>query len=131
MKSQDLDVNLLFLQWQKLYEREKPFQIFIDVPNGALDQRDSNLVFEKVMCKIQDIRRLSCDFQLDDFGFTYINHASKTIDFSNRKIVDRNYLPEIEVLLKRELHDVDRVFLFDWRVCNKNLRESVFRCHAR
>lgn len=119
MGSHDLQIDLMFLQWQKLYQIEKPFQIFINIPDDAQDQRDTNLVFEKVPCMIQDIRDVAYRPSLDEAGFIYRRHATKTTDFTNRMMVDQNYLPEIEKLLKRELDGVDRVFFFDWRVCKK------------
>lgn len=106
----------MFLQWQKLYEIEKPFQIFINTPEDAQDQRDTNLVFEKQLCTIQDIRGVAYNPSLDENGFTYRRHLTKTTDFTNRRNVDEKYLPEVENLLKSEVDGVDRVFFFDWRV---------------
>lgn len=106
----------MFLQWQDLYEIERPFQIFIDIPKDAKDQRDTNLVFEKVSCKIEDVRDGVHNLSLDGNGFIYRRHATNVTDFTNRMTVDRNYLPEIEKFLKDELDGVDRVFFFDWRV---------------
>ena len=118
MAAQDLQVTLKFLEWQELYEVEKPFQIFINIPNDAEDRRDTNLVFKSVVLQVHDIRESSKDFSLDENGFMYRQHTTKTTSFTDRRTVDQNYLPEIEALLRRELDGVDRVFFFDWRVCN-------------
>lgn len=117
MGAHDLQIDLMFLQWQRLYEIEKPFQIFINIPEDAQDQRDTNLVFGKVECMIQDIRDAAHEPSLDETGFIYRRHTTKLNDFTNRTIVDQDYLPEVERLLRCELDDVDRVFFFDWRVC--------------
>ena len=118
---QELDITLKFLQWQKLYEVEKPFQIFINIPKDAEDPRDTNLVFETVDLKAQDVRTLPVQFALDTNGFIYRQHVTKVTDFTNRAVVEQDYLPEIDTLLRKELDGVDRVFFFDWRV----------RCHSR
>ena len=112
----DLQVHLSFLSWQDLYATEKPFQIFIDIPTGAEDQRDTNLVFKKALVEVRDIRHLSIDLSLDANGFIYRKHTTKTEDFTQKGMVEQSYLPEIEELLKAEMEDVDRVFFFDWRV---------------
>ena len=116
MALRKIEASLSFLRWQKLYETEKPFQIFIDVPEDAEDKRDTNLVFERVYLTIDDVKNRSAEFSLDTNGFMYRRHASKTTDFTSRKHVEQSYLPEVEELLRQELDAVDRTFIFDWRV---------------
>ena len=117
----DVQGSLSFLHWQDLYEWEKPFQIFIDIPEDAEDQRDTNLVFKQERLTIFDVRGLATKFSLDDNGFIYRRHEMGHVDFSSRKAVDQSYLPEVEQLLRKELEGVDRVFIFDWRVCKEDL----------
>lgn len=121
MTTQDIITNLNFLQWQKLYEEEKPFQIFISIPEDAEDQRTTNLVFEKVKLQIHDVRGQSRDFSLDTNGFMYRQHTTKITNFSDRRSVGENYLPEIKALLQQEIEGADRIFFFDWRVCGTYL----------
>ena len=120
MTSRDVTTNLNFLRWQKLYEEEKPFQIFINIPEDAEDQRVTNLVFEKISLKIHDVRGQSKDFSLDTNGFMYRQHATKTRNFSNRQSVDEKYLPEIKALLQQEVEGADHIYTFDWRVCGNH-----------
>ena len=128
MASGDVQASLSFLHWQDLYEREKPFQIFIDIPEDAEDQRDTNLIFKQERLTIVDIRGLATNFSLDDNGFIYRHHEMGHVDFSSRKAVDQNYLPQVEKLLRKELEEVDRVFIFDWRVCTEGPgRRSLWR----
>jgi hypothetical protein len=110
--------ELKFLKWQQLYESEKPFQIFINIPNNAKDRRTTNLNFENVQVELTDARTLSAQLSLDKHGFIYRNHEIAPLDYTNRKEVECTYLPELETLLKTELDGVDQVFFFDWRVCN-------------
>ena len=114
---QNVAVTLQFLDWQDLYETEKPFQIFIDVPKDAEDPRDTNLVFKSVDVKFHNVRGQSDEFTLDDHGFMYRQHTTAVSDFTDRKVVVDDYLPEVEALLRKEVEGVDRVFFFDWRVC--------------
>ena len=121
MASKDLQVSLSFLDWQDLYESEKPFQIFINIPRGAEDQRDTNLVFKRMRLTVHDVRGLSTNFSLDTNGFIYRQHVFKTTDFAHRTSVEQSYLPEVEQMLKQEVEDVDRIFFFDWRVSEGDL----------
>ncbi|MCJ1393440.1 hypothetical protein MMC18_006315 [Xylographa bjoerkii] len=122
MTTGQVNVTLKFLKWQDLYESEKPFQIFINIPKDADDLRDTNLVFENVSLPIRDIRNYPHQISLDGNGFIYLKHVTNVTMFSNREVVEREYLPEIEALLKSKLDDVDRVFCFDWRL-RKNAPE--------
>ena len=107
---------LKFLKWQELYEIEKPFQVFINIPSHVKDRRTTNLVFEDVQVNIRDVRYLPNSFDLNQHGFTYIKHTTNVQCFTDRAAVEEQYLPEIEKLIRSNLEDVDRVHFFDWRV---------------
>jgi hypothetical protein len=113
-----ISVPLKFLKWLALYETEKPFQIFINIPKEAADRRTTNLAFENVEVEIRDVRRFSPNhFQLDTHGFVYCSHPFEPMYTANRDFIEQKYLPEMESLLRSNVKDVDRVFFFDWRVC--------------
>ncbi len=116
MEPQDVNITLKFLEWQALYEIEKPFQIFINIPEDAVDQRNTNLVFKDVPLLVQDVRKFEDQASIDDVGFIYRRFTTTFSDFENCTAVESLYLPEVERLLKTELDGVDRVFFFDWRV---------------
>ncbi|KAL9609701.1 MAG: hypothetical protein Q9167_005551 [Letrouitia subvulpina] len=122
MTSRDVQASLSFLHWQDLYNLEKPFQIFINIPEDAEDQRDTNLVFKRVCLTIRDVRGLSTELSLDTNGFIYRQHTMRTTDCTDREDVEQSYLSEVEELLKREVEGADRVFFFDWRL-RKNTPE--------
>jgi len=113
-----LEISLKFLSWQSLYETEKPFHIFLNIPVDAPDQRNTNLVFHDVHVPVRDFRSLPANQEptLDQNGFIYRRCSTSLNDFANRSQVEDVYLPEVELLLKREIKDIDRVFFFDWRV---------------
>lgn len=108
--------KLKFLQWQKLYETEKPFELFVNVPEYVQDKRTTNLCFEDVVVNIHDMRKIEAELNLDEQGFVLRPHRTSVTDFEDRKVVEEAYLPEVEALLRREVKDVGRVLLFDWRV---------------
>ena len=110
--------SIKFLKWQTLYEQERPFQIFTDIPEAAADQRLTNLVYEDINQTFHNIRGRETCFHLDDHGFTYRRHQIDFEDFENRKAVEAEYLPQIEKLFRKCVDEVDKVFVFDWRVMN-------------
>jgi hypothetical protein len=114
---EDLTATLKFLSWQPLYETEKPFQIFMNIPPDVPDQRTTNLVFGDHQVEIRDVRNRNLPSSIDEMGFIYRQHETSITDFTSREVVEREYLPEVEGLLRRELEGVDKVFFFDWRVC--------------
>lgn len=114
---QDLTATLKFLSWQPLYETEKPFQIFMNLPPDVPDQRTTNLVFEDHQVRIRDVRNTKQPASINEKGFIYRRHETSVTDFTSREVVEKQYLPEVEELLRKELEGVDKVFFFDWRVC--------------
>jgi hypothetical protein len=123
---QGIKVSLKFLKWQELYEVEKPFQIFIDIPKDAKDQRDTNLVFETVDIDASNVRDCLQDLSIDTHGFMYRSRPTTFTDFTNKPAVEALYLPEVEKILREELDNVDRVFFFDWRVSLRTQSTSVW-----
>src|SRR4051794_5288365 len=116
MESLGMNVSLEFLQWQSLYEVERPFQIFINIPPNAEDQRSDNLVFHRVPVRLNDVRLNPNKPNIDECGFKYVRHESEFKDFRDRELVTSEYLPECEALLRAQLGDVDEIHFFDWRV---------------
>ena len=115
-KLRTLVASIKFLRWLPLYEREKPFNIFIDVPDDATDKRTNNLVFEDCLTAIQDVRGQEDFFRLDKNGFMFLTYDIDFDAFENRRLVEENYLPEVERLIHRNVEGVDKIHIFDWRV---------------
>ena len=114
----DEEANLLYLDWQDLYNTEKPFQIFSVVPDSNLPyQRTTNLVFKEGSAEIiRDVRGTESQFTLDKHAFAFRECPTKLQNFGSAEDVENIYLPEVEALLKRELEGLDQVYFFDWRV---------------
>jgi len=115
----DLTASFEYLKWSPLYEVEKPFQVFVDIPKDCPDQRKDNLTFSRVAEEtIHDLRETCEDFTLDSNGFTYLKHASKLSNpsqFYDVKTIEEVYLPECAEVLKRELCEVGKVHIYGWR----------------
>ncbi|KAH7409369.1 methyltransferase CmcJ [Cadophora sp. MPI-SDFR-AT-0126] len=118
MSSGDVTTSLNFLQRLDLYKHEKPFEILMDIPKDAPDQRHFNTKFEAREHIIRDMRICHEAFTLDKNGFTVRKFHSSfdtegTID---RKRVEEFYLPEVEKLIRENVAGVDQLFFFEWRL---------------
>jgi hypothetical protein len=113
--------TLKYLKWVPLYEKEKPFQIFVPLPPGVEDDRTDNLVFETEKEQdVLDARGQEHTFTLNRNGFQYVKHETKVDVFDTKEKVEDIYLPELTELLKTQLEDVHRVVFFNWRVIIMN-----------
>lgn len=107
-------VKLTYLKWQKLYETEKPYQVFLNLKPGI---PSTNLVFENdEYQEIVDVRGQQERFNLDKNGFEYITHESKVKAFDNQDEIESVYLPETEEIIRKHVKNVDRLLVFDYRV---------------
>lgn len=111
----DESVQLSYLQWQEKYHIEKPYQVFVPLPEGVPDEKASNLEFylaEKEI--VRDIRGTDTNFTLDKHGFTI-----RTMDISPHLLseteINNRYIPATCEFVK-EIIKADRVIPFDWRV---------------
>jgi hypothetical protein len=108
-----------FLDWQDVYEKEKPYQVIMTDEEQISDEfKDTNLVFSNDYQEqlISDIRGRENDFCLDQNGFAIVKQQT-AVTFKDEKEIDDVYIPEIEKLMQQEVGGADRVFIFDWRVC--------------
>lgn len=115
-----IENSFQYLVWNPLYETEKPFQIFSDIPPHSPDQRKDNLHFAPTSNfeTINDVRGKENLYIIDKHGFQFIKHPSC---LSDSELLDKNklrksYIPECELLIQKTLDDVDEVVVFDWRV---------------
>ena len=120
MASLDEKVELRFLQWQGLYKEEKPFEIVTDFVQGSENRRTNLLFGTNGEQTIEDVRgREGNRFALDSHGFAYRAKPCRFDDYGNKQRILEEYLPWAELIIKQEVGDVGRVFIFDWRV-NEN-----------
>jgi hypothetical protein len=76
----------------------------------------SNLTFESRIVDIHDIRSKEKEFELDVHGFCFRRHETRVTNLKDERMVEERYLPEIESLLREELGEGVRVFVFGWKV---------------
>ncbi|KAH8652628.1 hypothetical protein BGZ60DRAFT_533491 [Tricladium varicosporioides] len=107
--------SIKFLKWSPLYEKEKPFQIFMDLLPDAQDQRKTNLEWDEKVVVVEDFRDRAQDFQLDTHGFTTRRLAGFT-ELPDKDVIQEKYIPAVKEMLQKEVDDVGTVFVFDWRI---------------
>lgn len=114
----DVTSHVSYLKKLDLYQKEKPFQLFIPIEKDAPDQRTSNLEFESKECTFHDIRDKIHEYDLDTHGFQVGEYPTKLDlpSFQDRHIVESQYFPEVEQILRNIEGGYDRIFIFDWRV---------------
>ncbi|KAH9212213.1 methyltransferase CmcJ [Leptodontidium sp. 2 PMI_412] len=118
MSSGDVTASLNYLQKLDIYQHEKPFEIMMDIPSDAKNQRQHNTKFEAREQTIRDIRELKYQFTLDKHGFM-VREFRSTLDRLGRidgTMVEGVYKPEVESLIREQVSDVDQVFFFEWRL---------------
>jgi hypothetical protein len=113
-----LTATLQFIKRLDLYETEKPFQLFIPIPDSVEDKRPDNLEFEDKEQTIHDMREETEEFTLDDHGFTFLRHRPSWMpcSTSSREQIEKSYLPDVDKLIREQVDNVDEIFFFDWRV---------------
>jgi hypothetical protein len=122
----DVVTKLEYLRRLSLYEKEKPFRVYYDIPDSATDRRKTNLEFEAKELIIEDIRLKSLNFTLDDHAFAIrkFNTRLHFDAFTNKSTVEKSFLPEVEQLIKSEIPDAS-VYFFDWRVSQAGVRYLI------
>ena len=106
-----------FIEWQGLYDVEKPYEIFIKYPEKEFGSGSrTNLVFKKhIDIPVQDLRGRESELALDENGFQIFNLPTSFNDWSDREAVEREYMRESAEMLRRTLDDVDFVYYYNWR----------------
>lgn len=105
--------TFLYFKWEPLHEREKPYVIYMDVPDGVPSR---NFTLEPGPPEtVHDIRPHVDDFTLDRHGFEIRRQPLGIDDFSPQAVESR-YLPTLETLLREALGAECRIVWFDWRV---------------
>ncbi|KAL6695298.1 hypothetical protein J3F84DRAFT_348650 [Trichoderma pleuroticola] len=106
-----------YATWLDLYEHEKPFKLFIDLPSHVSDQRRTNLIFQhKDTHDVVDVRGDESSFSLDVEGFSFVTHVTSVVNFHDAAQVKEKYFQEVKDILRNNLQDVKRVEVFDWRL---------------
>ena len=109
--------KLMYLQWDELFRKEKPYQIVSEnIPEVQHLAKQNIRMAEGPEELITDIRGNESAFSLDENGFQIYEHNFPTIDYQKLEDVEQIYKPELERLLRRNVLGVDKVEFFNWRV---------------
>lgn len=110
--------NLVYLQWQDLCDKEKPFKVFANVAAES-KQRLTSLVFASGSAvEISDLRGKEDDFTLDENGFkVFHGHLPDHFDLQSGDCRKSEVVPYLEDLVRKQVKDADLVKCFDWGGC--------------
>ena len=110
----DVTVQLQYLRNDPLYNTVKPIQI---TPNFLDREGRTNVRLESGPPEtMNDIRGREDEFTLDANGFRYVNYPTKVKDWSSQPLIAKEYLPEMEDLLKQEVDGCDEIIFYDARI---------------
>jgi hypothetical protein len=111
-RRRDVKVQLQYLCNDPLYETVKPIQI---TPNFADSEGKTNVRLESGPSEtIIDAR--GRNFTLDDNGFCYVNAPTKFKDWSSQPQIAKEYLPELEDVLREHVDGCDEIVFYDARI---------------
>ena len=112
---------------------EKPVNETMD--HGDMSRKRTG-IREKHKMTVRDGRPLIGSFDLEEHGFEFVDHPTKTVDFFNPEQLADIYYPEVEKLIK-ERTGASRVLIFDHTLRSgdqatrdeKLVREPVLAVH--
>ncbi|EME89348.1 uncharacterized protein MYCFIDRAFT_6630, partial [Pseudocercospora fijiensis CIRAD86] len=110
----DIKVKLQYLKDDPIYAKEKPLQI---TPNFADKDNKTNVTLAPGPFEtIHDVRGRQEKFSLDGNGFLYVKAPTSFTNWSSQAAIGKDYLPELEVLLRREVEGCDEIMFYDARI---------------
>lgn len=109
--------RLKYIKWDPKYLREKPFQLYADIPVDAPNSLRGNVAFEEgPVEKIQDVRAEGEEFTLNTHGFVFSNFQTSFTDWEDNDAVHTDFYREMQQLLKQRVDGADLVHVFEHRV---------------
>ncbi|KAJ4024688.1 hypothetical protein NW752_003241 [Fusarium irregulare] len=112
----DTVISLGFLKDKPLYEREKPYVLFVGKPGIGKNETNTNVELETVRdIPLRDVRGISDSFTLDKHGFQFIAHQQTFCDFEDEDLVKQLYLEEVKEVIQFHVPYAKKVHIFDWR----------------
>jgi len=109
----DIAVSLQYLVDDPLYLESKPVQV---TPPFPKDPRTNVRLSAGPKETLYDVRGREKEFTLDRNGFCYVNDPTFFSDWSSQPAIAKDFLPEMEALLKREIEGCDEVIFYDARI---------------
>ncbi|KAF2759931.1 hypothetical protein EJ05DRAFT_509607 [Pseudovirgaria hyperparasitica] len=108
----DIVTSIEFIADLPLYKNEKPYQVLVSAAEYDSSVTTNNLKFEKRdSVLIRDVREQKEPFDLNEVGFTILNHQTSVSEIKTNEEV-AEYRSETQTYLKKLL-DVECVYTFD------------------
>jgi hypothetical protein len=106
------DVKAILNFYQPPLDGSKPYNYVEQPPEGEARRNFADKPQDVV---IHDIRRREGDFSLDRDAFAVVQSVpdSKEVEFVDDDSIKKNYYPEVEELLLKNISGSNRVFIFD------------------
>ncbi|KAK5659825.1 hypothetical protein OQA88_1037 [Cercophora sp. LCS_1] len=112
-----ISVSINFLKRLKLYKTEKPFRLYIGQPVDFPDAPITNVETEpRAGIELSDIRGEEELYSLETHGFRFIKHDQSFSAFTDARVVEEQYLPEVEAIIRNNVPGANKVVVFNWRL---------------
>ncbi|KAF1913120.1 hypothetical protein BDU57DRAFT_503956 [Ampelomyces quisqualis] len=122
---QSVQAQFSYANWNDLYLKEKPYKLFIDLPQKHAHAPRTNLSFQPHATPVYDVRGNEAEFVLDKNGFEILRHGTEITDFGNVAAIEQIYFTEMKELIMGKVDGAKRVEVFDWRV-RQSMSEEGF-----
>lgn len=113
---QSVQAQFSYAHWNDLYLKEKPYKLFIDLPQKHAHAPRTNLSFQPHATPVYDVRGNEAEFVMDKNGFEILRHGTEIRDFGNVAAIEQIYFTEMKELIMGKVDGAKRVEVFDWRV---------------
>jgi hypothetical protein len=122
LKMGNEEARFHYLEWRDLFRREKPYEIFINLPPEQDHVPRTNLSFKRapIAHTVHDVRGHEQEFDLDTHGFTWRSHSCSVEKLRDDNFITAEYLPQMEQFIKSNVEGADRIVFFDWRASRFN-----------
>lgn len=111
--AEDETVQLHYIQWQDDFIKQKPYEVISECPD---DLKQCNFTLRPGPDQtIHDMRGRESDFDLDRNGFQVRPHSLNAQVF-DEETIKQDYIPSMEMFLKKTVDPDGEVYIFDWRV---------------
>lgn len=112
-----MQVDLTHLTKLRLYEREKPYELWLPTGPGVAK---TNCAFSSSRVLLRDVRSKDLKCTIDTTGFEFVNHVSqnKNLLTGGDEGLESAVLPYLEETLElvRKIFSAHKVIVNDWRV---------------
>ena len=113
VQRRDITVRFQYLENDPLYDSTKPVQVTPPFPPSSRTNVRLTPGPDEVL---NDVRGREDQFTLDNNGFCYVHAPTKFKNWSSQPSIAKDFLPEMEELLKREVDGCDEIVFYDARI---------------